>query len=317
MGVVCRSLSRLSPVRPSHLMSSQQTPLRTSKPRSRIRKEFPQISKDSSSPESSSRMEEPSPTTTSKRSQPSISSLDLEVVCRSSSRLSPVRPSPLMSSQQTQLRTSKQRSKIRKEFPQISKDSSSPESNLKMEELSPTTTSKKNQPFILSSDSEVVCKFSSRLSLVRPSPLMSSQQIPLRMLKQRSKTRKVSLQISKDSSSLESNLKMEELSQTITSKRNPHFIPFLDSEVVCKSSSRLSLVRPLPLTLSQQTPSRMLKPRSKIRKESLQISKDSSSLESNSRMVEHFLTTTSRRSPLSIWSSDLEEANDYEAFSFV
>merc|ERR1711935_1084219 len=241
MGVVCRSLSRLSPVRPSHLMSSQQTPLRTSKPRSRIRKEFPQISKDSSSPESSSRMEEPSPTTTSKRSQPSISSLDLEVVCRSSSRLSPVRPSPLMSSQQTQLRTSKQRSKIRKEFPQISKDSSSPESNLKMEELSPTSTSKKNQPFILSSDSEVVCKFSSRLSLVSPSPLMSSQQIP----------------------------------------------------------------------------SRMLKPRSKIRKESLQISKDSSSLESNSRMVEHFLTTISRRSPLSIWSSDLEEASDYEAFSFV
>merc|ERR1712194_434672 len=103
--------------------------------------------------------------------------------------------------------------------------------------------------------------------------------IPSRMLKQRSKTRKVSLQISKDLSSLESNLKMEELSPTITSKRNPHFISFLDSEVVCKSSSRLSLVRPLPLMLSQQT--------------------------------------TSRRSPLSIWSSDLEEANDYEAFSFV
>merc|ERR1712086_41378 len=302
---------------PSPLMSSQQTPLRTSKLRSRIRKVFLQISKDSSSPESSSRMEEPSPTTTSKRSQPSILSLDLEVVCRSSSRLSPVRPSPLMSSQQTQLRTSKQRSKIRKEFPQISKDSSSPESNLKMEELSPTTTSKKNQPFILSSDSEVVCKFSSRLSPVRPLPLMSSQQIPSRMLKQRSKTRKVSLQISKDLSSLESNLKMEELSPTITSKRNPHFISFLDSEVVCKSSSRLSLVRPLPLTLSQQTPSRTSKPRSRIRKESLQISKDSSSLESNSRMVEHFLTTISRRSPLSIWSSDLEEASDYEAFSFV
>merc|ERR1711935_882925 len=121
---------------------------------SRIRKEFPQISKDSSSPESSSRMEEPSPTTTSKRSQPSILSLDLEVVCRSSSRLSPVRPSPLMSSQQTPLRTSKPRSRIRKEFPQISKDSSSPESNLKMEKLSPTTTSKRSQPSILSLDLE-------------------------------------------------------------------------------------------------------------------------------------------------------------------
>merc|ERR1712194_513561 len=109
--------------------------------RSRIRKEFPQISKDSSSPESNLKMEELSPTTTSKRSQPSILSLDLEVVCRSLSRLSPVRPSPLMSSQQTQLRTSKQRSRIRKEFPQISKDLSSPESSSRMEEPSPTTTS--------------------------------------------------------------------------------------------------------------------------------------------------------------------------------
>merc|ERR1711935_541800 len=136
------------------------------------------------------------------------------------SRLSPVRPSPLMSSQQTQLRTSKQRSKIRKEFPQISKDSSSPESNLKMEELSLTTTSKKNQPFILSSDSEVVCKSSSRPSLVRLLPLTLSQQTPLRTSKPRSKTRKESLQISKDSSSPESNLKMEELSLTTTSKRS-------------------------------------------------------------------------------------------------
>merc|ERR1712021_276119 len=213
------------------------------------------------------KMEELSLTTTSKRSQPSILFLDLEVVCKSSSRLSPVRPSPLMSSQQTPLRTSKPRSRIRKEFPQISKDSSSPESNLKMEELSPTTTSKRSQPSILSLDLEVVCKSSSKLSPVRPSPLMSSQQTPLRTSKQRSKIRKEFPQISKDSSSPESNLKMEELSPTITSKRNPHFISFLDSEVVCKSSSRLSLVRPLPLTLSQQTPSRMLKPRSKIRKE--------------------------------------------------
>merc|ERR1711935_328508 len=302
---------------PSPSMSSQQTLSRMSRLRSRTKKVSLQISKDSSSPESNWKMAELFLITTSKRSPLSISSSDLEVVCRSLSRLSPVRPSPLMSSQQTPLRTSKPRSRIRKEFLQISKDSSSPESKLKMEELSPTTTSKKNHPFILSSDSEVVCKFSSRLLPVRPSPLMSSQQIPSRMLKQRSKTRKVPLQISKDLSSLESNLKMEELSPTITSKRNPHFISFLDSEVVCKSSSRLSLVRPLPLTLSQQTPSRMLKPRSKIRKESLQISKDSSSLESNSRMVEHFLTITSRRSPLSIWSSDLEEASDYEAFSFV
>merc|ERR1712194_108256 len=130
--------------------------------------------------------------------------------------------------------------------------------------------------------------------------------IPSRMLKQRSKTRKVSLQISKDLSSLESNLKMEELSPTITSKRNPHFISFLDSEVVCKSSSRLSLVRPLPLTLSQQTPSRTSKPRSRIRKEFPQISKDSSSPESNLKMEELSPTTTSKRSQPSILSLDLE-----------
>merc|ERR1711935_503657 len=116
--------------------------------------------------------------------------------------------------------TSKPRSRIRKEFPQISKDSSSPESNLKMEELSLTTTSKRSQPSILSLDLEVVCKFSSRLSLVRPSPLMSSQQIPSRMLKQRSKIRKESLQICKDSSSLESNSRMVEHFLTTTSRRS-------------------------------------------------------------------------------------------------
>merc|ERR1711935_1098380 len=183
-----------------------------------------QVSKDSSSPVSNWKMAELFLITTSKRSPLSISSSDLEVVCRSLSRLSPVRPSLLMSSQQTPLRTSKPRSRIRKEFPQISKDSSSPESSSRMEEPSPTTTSKRSQPSILSLDLEVVCRSSSRLSPVRPSPLMSSQQTPLRTSKQRSKTRKVSLQISKDSSSLESNLKMEELSLAITSKRNPLFI---------------------------------------------------------------------------------------------
>merc|ERR1712217_647734 len=60
-----------------------------------------------------------------------------------------------------------------------------------------------------------------------------------------------------------------------------------------------------------------VRPRSKTRKESHQISKDSSSLESNSRMAELFLTTTSKRSPLSIWSSDseveTEEAHSLES----
>merc|ERR1712028_64237 len=179
------------------------------------------------------------------------------------------------------------------------------ESNLKMEELFPITTSKKNLPSIWSSDLEVVCKSSSRPSPERPSPLMSSQQIPSRTSKLRSKIRKVSLQISKDLSSLESNLKMEELFPITTSKKNLPSIWSSDLEVVCKSSSRPSLVKPSPLMLSQQTPSRTSKPRSKIRKESLQISKDSSSPESNLKTEEPSPTTTSKRSPLSIWSSDL------------
>merc|ERR1711907_535594 len=51
-------------------------------------------------------------------------------------------------------------------------------------------------------------------------------------------------------------------------------------------------------------------PRSRIRKESHQISKDSSSLESNLKMAELFLTTTSKRSPHSTWSSDSEVDNE-------
>merc|ERR1712110_581853 len=124
-------------------------------------------------------------------------------------------------SQLTQLRTLKPRSKIRKVSHQTSKDLSSLESNLRMEELSPITTSKKSQLSTWSSDLEEVCKSSSRPSLVRPSPLMSSQLTPLRMSRPRSKIRKVSHQISKDLSSLESNLRMEEPSLTTTSRRNP------------------------------------------------------------------------------------------------
>merc|ERR1711943_39014 len=156
------------------------------------------------------------------------------------------------------------------------------------------------------------CKFSSRPSLVRPSPLMSSQPTPSRTSRPRSKTRKASLQISKDSSSLVSNLRMEEPSPTTTSKRSPLSISSSDSEVECKSSSRLSLVRPSPSTLSQLTPSRTSRPRSKIRKVSLQISKDLSSLESNSRMEEPSLTTTSKRSQPSTGclDSEVETEND-------
>merc|ERR1711985_123963 len=106
---------------------------------------------------------------------------------------------------------------------------------------------------------------------------------------------KVSLQISKDSSSLESNSRMEELFQTTTSKRNPPSISSSDSEVVCKSSSRPSLVRPSPSMSSQLTLLRTSRLRSRTRKESHQISRDSSSLESNSRMAELSPITTSKR----------------------
>merc|ERR1712003_539879 len=121
--------------------------------------------------------------------------------------------------------------KTKKVSHQTSKDSSSLESNLRMAELSPITTSKKSQLSTWSSDLEEVCKSSPRPSLVRPSPLMSSQLIPSRTSRPRSKTRKVSHQTSKDLSSLESNLRMEELFQTTTSKRNQPSTWSLDLEV--------------------------------------------------------------------------------------
>merc|ERR1712080_703452 len=136
-----------------------------------------------------------------------------------------------MLSHLTPLRTSKPRSKTRKVSHLISKDLSSPVSNLKTEEPLPTTTSKRNPLFILSSDSEVVCKSSSRPSLERPSPLMLSHLTPLRTSKPRSKTRKVTHLISKDLSSPVSNLKMEELLRITISKKNPLFILSSDSGV--------------------------------------------------------------------------------------
>merc|ERR1712100_111618 len=95
------------------------------------------------------------------------------------------------------------------------------------------------------------------------------------------------------------------------SKRSLPSISSSDSEVECKSSSRPSLVKPSPLMLSQLTPSKTSRPRSKTRKVSHQISKDSSSLESNLRMEELFQTTTSRRNPLSTWFLDSEEYNEH------
>merc|ERR1712159_133814 len=85
----------------------------------------------------------------------------------------------------------------------------------------------------------------------------------------------------------------------------------------CKFSSRPSLVRPSPLMSSQPTQSRTSRPRSKTRKVFPQISKDSSSLESNSRMAELFLTTTSKRSPHSTWFSDSEVESEMPSLELI
>merc|ERR1712048_1321988 len=210
-----------------------------------------------------------------------------------SSRPSPVKQSLLRSSHPTPSRTSRLRSKIRKVSHPISKDLSSPVSSSRMEEPSPTTASRKNPLSISSLDSEVVCRSSSRPSLERPSPSRSSHLTPLRTSRQRSRTRKESHPISRDSSSLESSSRTGEPFLITTSRRNPLFISFSDLEVVCRSSSRPSPVRLSPSKLSHLIPSRMLRPKSRTRKASHPISKDLSSLESSSRMDVLLVTTTS------------------------
>ena len=139
----------------------------------------------------------------------------------------------------TQLRLLKERSKTKKEFPQINKDLSSLESNSKTADLFLTTISKKSQLFIWSSDLEVECKSSSRPSLEKPSLSMLSHLTPLKPSRERSKTRKVSPQINKDSSLLESNSRTEDHFLTTTSKKNQPSTWCSDSEVECKSLSKL------------------------------------------------------------------------------
>merc|ERR1712151_364723 len=178
MGEVCRSSSRLLLARPSPSMLKELTPSSQSKPRSRTKKVSLQINSASSSPESSSKTAELLQTTTSKRSQPSISYSASVVVCKSSSRPSLARPSLLTLKELTPLSLSRLRSKTRKEFPQINSASSSPESNSKTDVLSLTTTSKRNQPSISYSVYVVVCKSSSRPSLARPSLLTLKAQTP-------------------------------------------------------------------------------------------------------------------------------------------
>merc|ERR1711862_639100 len=73
----------------------------------------------------------------------------------------------------------------------------------------------------------------------KTSLLRSNNPTPSRTSKPRSKTKKVSHLISKDSSSLENSLKTAELLLTTTSKKSPLFIWSSVSVVECRSSSRL------------------------------------------------------------------------------
>merc|ERR1711959_3961 len=156
----------------------------------------------------------------------------------------------------------------------------------------------------LSSDLEVVCKSLSRPLLVKQSPLMLMLQTPLRMSNPKFKTKKVFLQINKDSFLPENNLKTAELFPTTTSKRNPHSTLSSDLEVECKSLSRPSLVKPSLLMLMPQTPLKMSNPKSKIKKASHQINKDLFSQENSLKMEELFPTITSKRNPHSTLSLD-------------
>jgi len=250
-------------------------------------------------------------TTTSKRNQPSIWFSDLEVECKSSLRLWLERPSPWTLSHQIPSIMSRLKSKTRKVSHPINKDSSLLVNNWKTAEPSPIITSKRNQLSTWSSDWEEVCKSSLRHWLERPSLLTLNHLTLLITLKLRSRTKKESHPINRDLSSLESNLKMEEPYQTTTSRRNQPSTWSLDLEEVCKSSSRPLLERPSHSMLNHQTPLTTLRPRFKIRKESPPINKDSFSPESNLKMAELFLITTSRRNLLFTWFSDWEEVNEH------
>ena len=136
---------------------------------------------------------------------------------------------------------------------------------------------------------------------------------PLRTSRPRSRTKKESLPINKDSSLLENNWKTAELSLTTIFKKNQLSTWFWDWEEECRFSSKHWLERLLLLTLNLQTLLKTSKLRSKIRKVSHPINKDSSSLGSNWKMEEHWVTTTSRRNPLFTWSWD-SEAGDYSCY---
>merc|ERR1712018_190317 len=115
------------------------------------------------------------------------------------------------------------------------------------------------------------------------------------MRRPRFKIRREFLQISNVSFLLVSSLKMDVLFLTTTSRKRALFILYFVFEEVCRSSSRLSLEKPSPSRLSLLTPLKMSKPRSKTRKEFLQISNVLSLLENNSRMDVPSPIITSKR----------------------
>ena len=78
-------------------------------------------------------------------------------------------------------------------FLRISKGSSSQASNSRMAARFLTTTSKRSPRFISFCVSEVACRSLSKLWQERPSPWKSSHRTALRMSKQRSKTKKVTM----------------------------------------------------------------------------------------------------------------------------
>merc|ERR1712151_105515 len=82
----------------------------------------------------------------------------------------------------------------------------------------------------------------------------------------------------------------------------------IKKQFTCKFSLKHSQERQLLWKLSLATPLRMSKPKFKIRKESHLISNVSFSPESNSKMAEHFLTTTFKKNLHSILSSDFVAA---------
>merc|ERR550519_2651248 len=89
---------------------------------------------------------------------------------------------------------SRQRSRTKKASHQTSNVRFLLESSLRMEELSPITTSKRNLPSTWSCVSAEECRFLSKPSRERPSLWRLRPQTPLKMLRQRSRTKREFLQ---------------------------------------------------------------------------------------------------------------------------